>query len=298
MQQLGWRRARIWPWVAVPAGALIPPDIRARFPATSSSTSYADIPGVIDCTFGEEWNEFRIDLQRNSKAGSPFEEHIFVKADRLISKHLLTFLQFHREKSNEFFFDCARKEPHGIICLYGMLSAFLVHHVYLRDRIAATIALGEAVDDGERQVYAHSTNLARHLIINKNNCLDFLDSSGWPMTLQQVVELLRPAQGSDDEFSFVREASGREPPSIRPPPWPRFSLQTATKLQSNPVPSRLTVYITGTHAALAKEVSEMLLRFGGPLLGCAEVVPVLEVEVLFQLPVSIPLTASILSTRW
>ena len=42
----------------------------------------------------------------------------------------MTFLEFKRTKSNEFFFDCSRPAPRGMICYYGMVSALIVQVRY------------------------------------------------------------------------------------------------------------------------------------------------------------------------
>ncbi|CAE8714817.1 unnamed protein product, partial [Polarella glacialis] len=174
--------------------------------------------------------------------------------------------RFHRSKSNEFFHDCDREEPQGMVCLYGMLSALFVHHLYLRQKIEESSDVSEA----DREVFQLSSNLARLMIINKNNCLDFYDSSSWPLTLAQLVATLRPNVGE-------AEASLHLDPLPPPRPWGPI-LPSAAALQALEVrgQSKLVAYITGTHAALAREPAEMLHYFVAPLLGL-EIGAVMEV---------------------
>lgn len=236
------------------------------------------MPGILDCTYDEEWTSFRHLLQANADDGSPLDDDVFAWADKLISKHLMAFLHFHQSKSNEFFFDCARPRPRGVVCLYGMLSAFFIHHVYLREKLRL---LG-GLQGGDKEVYEQSTTMARLLIMNKNNCLDFFDDSAWPFSLRQLVEVLTPELPPESTSSDVASNTVASPSSEAHNfnAW-RFPLATwagrGAESVDPPIPDRrLIVYITGTHVALAREPSEMLKRFVGPLLGVA-FIPVVEI---------------------
>ncbi|CAE8591540.1 unnamed protein product, partial [Polarella glacialis] len=112
------------------------------------------------------------------------------------------------------------EEPQGMVCLYGMLSALFVHHLYLRQKIEESSDVSEA----DREVFQLSSNLARLMIINKNNCLDFYDSSSWPLTLAQLVATLRPNVGE-------AEASLHLDPLPPPRPWGPI-LPSAAALQA------------------------------------------------------------------
>ncbi|CAE7657193.1 unnamed protein product, partial [Symbiodinium microadriaticum] len=146
-------------------------------------------PSILDCSYSEEWNDFRRTFSANAASGFPYDDFMFQKADRLIAKNILTFLEFHRSKSNAFFHDCDREEPEGMVCLYGMLSALFVHHLYLRGNVEQP-----EPEEDDKEVFRLSTDLARLMIVNKNNCLDFFDSSNWPLTLAQLVATLKPTE--------------------------------------------------------------------------------------------------------
>eukprot|EP00927_Polykrikos_kofoidii_P081678 TRINITY_DN7932_c0_g2_i1.p1 TRINITY_DN7932_c0_g2~~TRINITY_DN7932_c0_g2_i1.p1 ORF type:complete len:677 (+),score=95.96 TRINITY_DN7932_c0_g2_i1:39-2033(+) len=230
-----------------------PPSSSNHFPQVSWGNGVETplvAPGILDCTYNNEWNRFREAFQENAKNGFQFENELFNMADTLIAKNLFSFLEFHRSKSNEFFHDCDRDVPRGVVCLYGMLSAFFIHHLYLRYRIEVL----QDFDDDDLEVFSNSTALARHMLINKNNCLDFFESSGWPLTVGILVEILRPP-GADAVPSV---------PDIPkpPPPWPSLHARLPE------LTSKIVVHISGTHAALAREPAEMLVRFVGSLLQC------------------------------
>eukprot|EP00435_Cladocopium_sp_Y103_P056605 s892_g19.t1 len=218
-------------------------------------------PGILDCSYSEDWNDFRETFRENAAQGFPHSEDVFNKADRLIAHNILTFLEFHRSKSNAFFHDCDREAPEGMVCLYGMLSALFVHHIYLRGN-----AINHAGDSGNgsqgmAEVFGLSTKLARLLIINKNNCLDFFDSSNWPLTLAQLIATLRPGDVSDELLAPIL-------PEAKPAVW-RLPGERALRPPETPEHPEdpLICYITGTHAALAREPAEMLSRFASNLLG-------------------------------
>lgn len=261
----------------VRVGRAVRPAVLGAFVLTWSCGGQSDyedpltVPAVLDCTWDEDWDAFRVALQRNAQAGFPLDDDVFARADMQISRHLMTFLAFHRSKSNEFFHDCDRDEPHGVVCLYGMMSALFVHHVYLRYKIEV-LKMGGREDE---EVFGHSTSIARLMLVNKNNCLDFFDSSGWPYTRALLVRTLRPPDLEGDDAG--------DPDGLRPcaTPWrrPVWPLSGTTERPGVPWEAsgtRLIAYITGTHVALAREPAEMLRRFVGSLLGC-EFVPVLEI---------------------
>mmetsp|Transcript_118984 Transcript_118984/g.379418 ORF Transcript_118984/g.379418 Transcript_118984/m.379418 type:complete len:696 (+) Transcript_118984:79-2166(+) len=280
----GWRRSL--PVVLSPllAGQLCHCERPDTWPL--EETFVAKVPGILDCTWDEEWVRFQQTMKQNAEDGFPFEDEIFEQADRMISKHLVTFLEFHRTKSNEFFHDCDREKPRGVICLYGMLSALFVHTFYLRQKVDHGVGSTQ-----EQEVLGHSISLARLLVINKNNCLDFYASSNWPITLAQFVKHLHPRAEpassilDDPSDPFPRHDGGEAARTIAAEPvapsrgpawqarWPTFASASAKSLYAAGAPSlveaqRLAVYITGTHVALAREPAEMLRRFAGPLLGC------------------------------
>eukprot|EP00439_Symbiodinium_sp_Y106_P071685 s80_g12.t3 len=215
-------------------------------------------PSILDCSYSEEWNDFRRTFSANAASGFPYDDFMFQKADRLIAKNILTFLEFHRSKSNAFFHDCDREEPEGMVCLYGMLSALFVHHLYLRGNVEQP-----EPEEDDNEVFRLSTDLARLMIVNKNNCLDFFDSSNWPLTLAQLVATLKPTE--------VDKALRLEiQPERKFVPWllPNFGSAAAALAKSSDVHgTSLVAYITGTHAALAREPAEMLTRFASSLLG-------------------------------
>ena len=211
-------------------------------------------PGILDCSYSEDWNDFREIFRENAAQGFPHSEDVFNKADRLIAQNILTFLEFHRSKSNAFFHDCDREAPEGMVCLYGMLSALFVHHIYLRGNADLSNETAETHGMvGMAEVFGLSTKLARLLLINKNNCLDFFDSSHWPLTLAQLIATLRPTEVADELLA-----------PILPEPRPAVWQLPVMKLESS---EPLICYITGTHAALAREPAEMLSRFASTLLG-------------------------------
>ena len=224
-------------------------------------------PGILDCSYSEDWNDFRETFRENAAQGFPHSEDVFNKADRLIAHNILTFLEFHRSKSNAFFHDCDREAPEGMVCLYGMLSALFVHHIYLRGNAInhAASGNGSLADDrdGMAEVFGLSTKLARLLIINKNNCLDFFDSSNWPLTLAQLIATLRPGDVSEELLAPIlaeqKPAQWRLPGQTGQTIWPKHP--------EDPEDQPLICYITGTHAALAREPAEMLSRFASSLLG-------------------------------
>eukprot|EP00928_Gymnodinium_smaydae_P054463 TRINITY_DN38220_c0_g1_i1.p1 TRINITY_DN38220_c0_g1~~TRINITY_DN38220_c0_g1_i1.p1 ORF type:complete len:716 (-),score=111.03 TRINITY_DN38220_c0_g1_i1:14-2161(-) len=224
------------------------------------------VPSVLDCTYDEGWDSFRKLLQKNAAEGWHLDENVFDMADRLIAKHLFPFLDFHRSKSNEFFFDCDRPLPTGRICLYGMLSALFIHHVYLRHKLEASSEMATADD---RSVFDDSTSVARLMLINKNNCMDFYDSSSWPITLHRLISVLRPPAVHPYDWTAAPARSSRW---LAPARAAHLTAAGGADLRGR----QIVVYITGTHAALGREPAEMLRRFAAPLLGC-EVVPVLEI---------------------
>ncbi|CAK9030903.1 Transmembrane protein 144 homolog A (Transmembrane protein 144 homolog 1), partial [Durusdinium trenchii] len=229
---------------------------------SASGKKVADgAPGVLDCTWSPAWSEFRDTFRANAEQGFPHSEEVFNQADRLIAQNILTFLEFHRSKSNAFFHGCDRETREDMVCLYGMLSALFVHHIYLRSNLEASAGSASAADHAsadaamadDQEVFRLSTNLARLLVINKNNCLDFFDSSHWPLSVAQLVTTLRPEELEDLPL----------PPSRH---WAVWQMPSVPSLPGTSSP-RLLCYITGTHAALAREPAEMLWRFGPPLLG-------------------------------
>lgn len=227
------------------------------------------VPSVLDCTYDEGWDRFRRSLQRNAAEGWHYDNDVFDQADRLIAQNLLPFMAFHRSKSNEFFHDCDRAVPTGRICLYGMLSALFIHHVYLRTKFES----GVITSEGDEVVYRDSTNVARLMLINKNNCMDFFDSSSWPLTLERLIHILLPP--GVEPVEPPTDPPGRA--YILSQPAPAFHLLAHSRAWKDGFGGRkIVVYITGTHAALGREPAEMMQRFAGPLLGC-EVVPVLEI---------------------
>eukprot|EP00927_Polykrikos_kofoidii_P024091 TRINITY_DN21982_c0_g1_i1.p1 TRINITY_DN21982_c0_g1~~TRINITY_DN21982_c0_g1_i1.p1 ORF type:complete len:672 (-),score=80.94 TRINITY_DN21982_c0_g1_i1:28-2043(-) len=231
-----------------------------------SSEHRLAVPPVLDCSYDEGWEKLRTSLQQNIDGKWNLDIDVFHLADTLIAAHIRPFLHFHKTKSNEFFYDCDRVEPEGKVCLYGMLTAFVVHHVYLRFQIERH---PEIVSKDDISTFRDSTSMARLMLVNKNNCLDFFDSSDWPFTLERLIMILHPP-----EVHVLGTHFDLEPPkmeSLWPPP------PTIRNIRNN----RIVVYITGTHAALAREPAEMLSRFVGPLLGC-EVLPVLEVADAFH----------------
>jgi len=253
---------------ALVAAALVA--LRAGPVAAEDRASWDSVaPPVLDCTYDDGWDHFRRRLQQNAAEGWQLEGEIFDLADSLISRHLFPFLAFHRSKSNEFFYDCARDEPTGRICLYGMLSALFIHHVYLRHKIE--ILGTEVVSEADRSVYTDSTSVARLMLTNKNNCLDFFDSSSWPLTLDRLINVLRPP-----EVQPVVPLKTTGPPQAPSLPVLPAWAQKGRGATSDGGGCRVVVYITGTHAALGREPAEMLKRFAGPLLGC-ELEPVLEI---------------------
>ena len=124
----------------------------------------------------------------------------------------MTFLEFKRTKSNEFFFDCTRPVIRGLICYYGMVSALLVQLRYnkLEGQWKRRWRVDE--DDPLRLKDQHRgirepANMLRLLVMNKNNCLDFLDSSGWPIDLLSLQEETRVVnlQETDKVLAFMSE---------------------------------------------------------------------------------------------
>ncbi|CAK0805594.1 unnamed protein product [Prorocentrum cordatum] len=180
-------------------------------------------PSVLDCAYDAEWDAFRRALQRNVAEGFRSENGVFQMADALISRHLLTFLAFHRSKdphpSNEFFHDCNRDTPQGLVCLYGMLCAFFIHHIYLRAKIEGPEA---SADESEREVFVQSTNTARRVWPSPGRLADFFDSSGWPFTLAKIAGVLAPPEeGAVPPGVALRwvlvgvvQATGLDPPDL------------------------------------------------------------------------------------
>ncbi|CAE7288558.1 unnamed protein product, partial [Symbiodinium sp. CCMP2456] len=149
-------------------------------------------------------------------------------------------------------------EPEGMVCLYGMLSALFVHHLYLRGNVEQP-----EPEEDDKEVFRLSTDLARLMIVNKNNCLDFFDSSNWPLTLAQLVATLKPTEVDKTLRLEIQ-------PERKFVPWllPNFGSAAAALAKSSDVHgTSLVAYITGTHAALAREPAEMLTRFASSLLG-------------------------------
>lgn len=259
---------------AFPAGVVVWAVVAATRAAAWAEQAWSGsigpkAPAVLDCTYDDGWNQLRTVLQQRIDGKWQLDLDTFHLADELIGRHIIAFLDFHQSKSNEFFHDCDRDEPEGKICLYGMLTAFVIHHVYLRYQIETNPDL---VSESDLSMFHDSTNMARLMLINKNNCLDFFDSSGWPLSLEKLILILRPpdVQPFEPPPAMAPAVTHR----LWPPP---TTLNGARDLRDR----RIVVYITGTHAALAREPAEMLPRFAGPLLGC-EVVPVLEIADSFH----------------
>jgi len=216
------------------------------------------IPEILDCRYDTEWIEFQELLHQNAILGFPFDDDVFEAADRLIARHLGAFLEFHRSKSNEFFHDCDRVEPKGVICLYGMLTALLVHTAYIRHKL-----LDHLPGPMDKEVLEHSLSLARLMVINKNNCLDFFDSSSWSIDLATVVRNLDPRL-PDSEVTLNSRGFVQYDPVIAewqlgPGPALDFAaLSSFQALRPRHQQGSLGAYVTGTHVALAREPAEML----------------------------------------
>ena len=50
------------------------------------------------------------------------------------------------------------------------------------------------VEQYEMDSYTDLTDMARYLLINKNNCFDWYDSSSWPFSRQALFDSLRPPE--------------------------------------------------------------------------------------------------------
>lgn len=169
----------------------------------------------LTCDYDEEWTAFRHQIKQNvEKENTRFDVELYLQADRLIGKHFQAFMKFKSDKSNEFFFDCSRTTPKGDVCYYGLLTAFVVQFRFLRQKTAlgrmlassfggeeasAPLASSSSVDpDAEQDAKTQNDvrNLLGFLLINKNNCLDFAESSPWPVGgLLSLVDEVRLDQG-------------------------------------------------------------------------------------------------------
>ncbi|CAD7965015.1 unnamed protein product [Amoebophrya sp. A120] len=227
----------------------VPPSVHN---SASSSPAHPELP-LLTCSYNEEWNAFRKLLLNNEDdndaeiinehAGfGKFNEELYAHADYLVGKHFKAFMEFKQSKSNEFFFDCSRKEIVGKICYFGMLNAFAIQYRYLKMKVllaewtnqdwvveqkeedegrreiiksaegrtttATTLtqtappsAATATSTRGERQIMEEVRSFLQLLLMNKNNCLDFLDESGWPtIAIKSLFEEVRPEVESRQKF--------------------------------------------------------------------------------------------------
>eukprot|EP00435_Cladocopium_sp_Y103_P027957 s1218_g6.t3 len=203
----------------------------------------------LDCD--ETWSSFRTLLERNAEQGFPRDVDLAVSAQELIQLHTPA-MEVDGDAAygaslgmRQFLGSCNR--PPNVqgedFCLYGMASALWV------------IARHDHPD--RRNFLQHASFL---LGSTMNHVLDFMESSGWPISLVDILANLEAAD-KNEEFLLPPEARRRFE-------MPKVGRQTSVEIleavrvadQFEHSPIRLEVWEVGVHASLSAEVIQMLTR--------------------------------------
>ena len=214
---------------------------------------FAWAPGALAGNFleCETWSDFRTRLELNAGQGFPRDMDLAVSAQELIQLHR-SAMEVDPEAAygaslgmRQFLGSCNRHpstEGEGF-CLYGMASALWV------------IARHDHPD--RRNLLQHANFLMGSTM---NHVLDFMESSGWPISL---VDILANLEAADRNQEFLLPAEVRRRFEM-----PKVGRQTSVEIlegmriadQFDHPPIRLEVWEIGVHASLSAEVIQMLAR--------------------------------------
>eukprot|EP00438_Fugacium_kawagutii_P015591 Skav229724 [mRNA] locus=scaffold49:372576:374408:- [translate_table: standard] len=203
----------------------------------------------LDCD--ESWSSFRGLLQQNAQQGFPREMDLAVEAQQLIQQHSPQMevdgeAAYGASLGMRQFLGSCNQPPYAEaqnFCLYGVVSALWV------------IARHDHPD--RRTLLMHANFL---LGSTMNHVLDFTESSGWPISL---VDILANLEAADKDMDFLL------PPEVRQRfEMPKVGRQTSVEIledvrvadQFGHPPIRLEIWEVGVHASLSAEVIQMLAR--------------------------------------
>lgn len=221
--------------------------------STTCGLGWADTGNdILDCNSDPEWSSFRLRLVQNSNRGFPVDGELVLEAQQLLQKHKDALVPDQNaaygasEAMQSFFTRCNAppSTPEQSLpprfCLYGIVAA-----LWLMARSGHPDRLGLL---GHAEFLLGST--MRH-------SLDFMESSGWPVTsLDVFANVQRPAE----DF--------RLPSSLQlyvtPQADPLLTIRPVENSQSNHIfdkPVRINVWEIGVHASLSAEPLQMWARY-------------------------------------
>eukprot|EP00397_Hematodinium_sp_SG-2012_P030083 GEMP01031840.1.p1 GENE.GEMP01031840.1~~GEMP01031840.1.p1 ORF type:complete len:403 (+),score=71.43 GEMP01031840.1:421-1629(+) len=103
------------------------------------------------------------------------------------------------------------KNTSSVLCYYGSLAAYVTQYRFYRGA-ALMIGADHELYDVTAELMNDAATVVRFMLIMKNNCLDFLDSSSWGIQLLNLVEETREP---DELRVFEDEHAGDQLPMER-----------------------------------------------------------------------------------
>lgn len=200
---------------------------------------------LLDCEGDADWSEFRERLQQNALEGFPLDPGLALQAQELLGRHhealSLDPSAAYGASSGmmSFFAGCNTPpsppgEARQPFCLYGTIAALWL--------VART-----GHPDGRGLLTQAEFLLGKTM----RYTLDFMESSGWPIS---SLDIFVNRQRSDDEDFRLPQDLG----SYRPPP---ARHEASYSPPGSDATMRIVIWEVGVHASLSAEPLQMWARF-------------------------------------
>lgn len=209
--------------------------ISAAF-CTSACARWRDL---LDCEWDEEWAAFRRRLVDNAAEGFPLDGELALQAQNLLQQHQQDLMvdpeaAYGSSRGMQLFFTSCNLPPETqeaqlSFCLYGVIAALWV--------------LARSGHPDRSGLLGHAEFL---LGSTMRNTMDFMESSGWPIS---SLDVLANLQHPDREFRMPAELLHQ------------YNLEAAPLKATVRAPVRIVVWEIGVHASLSAEPLQMWARF-------------------------------------
>eukprot|EP00928_Gymnodinium_smaydae_P047015 TRINITY_DN31357_c0_g1_i1.p1 TRINITY_DN31357_c0_g1~~TRINITY_DN31357_c0_g1_i1.p1 ORF type:complete len:653 (-),score=82.53 TRINITY_DN31357_c0_g1_i1:161-2119(-) len=220
---------------------------------------------LLDCAGDAAWTTFREHMRVATETGRLDLRPETVQFAEILVSSLLEGDGL-RAGVQQFYEDICSPTAESF-CVYGAANALFVVAAHSHRSADSAVDASEAsVFRAQAQDYLRMADW----LVGSQHCLDFRESSSWPIRADDVLANVNISAGTR-EFSMARDAAA-PPPEYPPPPfsslnaWPSSSLATALAVPPAVKPSlsseaTLGVVAVGTHPTLTMEAVTMLRDF-------------------------------------